>query len=229
MRARIFLPSGFGLLLLVGSLSGQIVSYSFGTSGAQTTAATFTAENLSSSIFASTLGGGVTSSSSPGSSTAGGGGGAYFTASNWRASDGNYFSFSVTPASGYAVIVTSISFYYASTSTGPSSAMLTSSVDGYAGNLGTFSLTQQAGGSLLAADWHQASSSITLTAFDTATSFRLGATGASVAGGTLRVDAVVLNGTVSAVPEPSTYAAIAGVWAVCGVLWHRRRRAAAVR
>jgi len=37
------------------------------------------------------------------------------------------------------------------------------------------------------------------------------------------------NVSVSAVPEPSTYAAIAGVLALGGVMWHRRRQRTAAK
>ena len=52
------------------------------------------------------------------------------------------------------------------------------------------------------------------------------ATLTDVANATLGTDNYVGSSTVSAVPEPSTYAAIAGVLALGGVMWRRRRQRA---
>jgi hypothetical protein len=224
MRARFyFVPLAFAAVCGVAA-HAQIVSYTFGSSGSPSSSATTVAGNVSASSFASNLGSGATSSGSPGSLNAGGGGGSYFVSSNWRAVDGNYFYFTITPAAGYQITLSDFSFYYAATSTGPNSASLTSSADNYGSALGNFALTRQAGGSLLASDWHAANSSITMTAISSATIFRVNATGASASTGALRIDAVTLNGTVSAVPEPATYAAISGAIALLGVIVSRRRK-----
>jgi hypothetical protein len=218
----IYVP--FVLIALVGAARAQIAIYGFGPTGTPTLAATSSASNVTTSSFASFTGSGTTGTSSPGSSTAGGGGGAYFTSANWRSSDGNYVYFTITPADGYQVSLTSFSYYYASTSTGPNSLSLFSSSDSYTSSLsGTQSLTKQAGGDLLSTDWHQNSGSISLT-FTSPTTFRLTGTGASISTGSLRLDAVTLNGSVSAIPEPSTYGAIVGGLALIGALWHRRRQ-----
>lgn len=222
MRAR-FCFSVSASLLFGCALEAQIVSYTFGTTGSPTISPAASA-NVSASDFASNLGTGAASSSSPGSATAGGGGGSYFIASNWRSADNNYFYFTITPAAGYQIQLSDFSFYYAATGSGPTSASLASSADSYGNALASFSLTRQAGGSLVASDWHPASSSITLSAISTATTFRLNATGASGSTGSLRVDAVTLNGVVSAVPEPATVAAIGGAAALLATVVIRRRK-----
>ena len=45
-----------------------------------------------------------------------------------------------------------------------------------------------------------------------------------VSGGAFRIDDVSFYGSASAIPEPSTYAAILGIAALGGVVWHRRRQ-----
>lgn len=220
----IFICVTFVLFGLVDAAHAQIAIYGFGPTGTPTLSATSSATNVTASSFASFTGGGTTGTSSPGSSGAGGGGGAYFTSANWRSSDGNYVYFTITPAAGFQVSLTGFSYYYASTSSGPNSLSLFSSADSYSSSLtGAQSLTTQAGGSLLSADWHQNSGSISLT-FSSPTTFRLTGTGASLSTGSLRLDAVTLNGSVSAIPEPSTYAAVFGGLALLGTLWHRRRQ-----
>ena len=122
MRARfLFVLTTLGWLLLQG-LQAQVVSYTFGSTSSPTTGAATVAANLTASTFASFTGSGTTGINSPGSSTAGGGGGAYFTATNWRSADGNFLYFTLTPANGFQLNLSSFSFHYASTGTGPTSA-----------------------------------------------------------------------------------------------------------
>ena len=60
---------------------------------------------------------------------------------NTAASGSAYFEFTVTPASGNAVVLTGISFGSRSTSTGPLAYAIRSSLDGYAANIATGTLT----------------------------------------------------------------------------------------
>ena len=213
----------FAILAVGGAAQAQIVSYTFGPTGTPTAAAASTAANIqSASSFGSFVGGGAASGSGTGSNTAGGGGGAYFTASNWRSADANYYSFMVTPSSGYQLSLANFSYYYATSSSGPTSAALFSSADSYASALANFTMIPAAG-TIAAADWHQNTASITLSGITTATTFRLAATGASNAAGSFRIDAITLNGSVTAIPEPSTYAAILGAVMLTGVIIRRRR------
>jgi hypothetical protein len=215
------------ILLFLGLIAasdrgfGQVLVYNFGPSATPTTNATTTALNTTDSVFSSLAGSGTTSTTSPGSTTAGGSGGAYFSANTFRTSDNNYFYFTITPSSGYQVSLTNVSFYYLSTSTGPSNSTLQSSSDSYGSDLATFTLTRAAA-SPVAADWHQTSTSITLT-FTSPTTFRITGTGASSSAGGFRIDDVTFSGAVSAIPEPSAYAAIAGAIMLAGATWKRLR------
>lgn len=203
-------------------MAGQVAAYTFGPTGSPTTSATTVDSNITASAFSSFTGSGAAINNSPGSSTAGGSGGYYFSANTFRTSDGNYFAFTITPAEGYQVTLSSVSFYYLSTASGPTDSALQSSNDSYGSNLAAFSLTH-AGSTPAASDWHLASSSITLT-FTSATTFHLTGAGASGSTGAFRVDDVTFSGTVSAIPEPSTYAAIIGSVALAGATWHRRKK-----
>ncbi len=205
----------------------QVAVYSFGPTGTPTVAVSSSAANTSASSFASFVGSGSASGSGTGSNTAGGGGGAYFTASNWRASDSNYTIFTITPGSGFQVTLSGFSYFYASSSSGPNSLSLFSSADSYSTSLSGSQGLTQAASTIVAADWHQNSATISLT-FSEPTTFRLTGTGASGASGVLRLDAVTLSGSVSAIPEPSTYAAIFGSLALAATVWHRRRQRKAV-
>lgn len=218
----------FGAGLLATSASAQLVSYTFGTTASQLTTGTTTDAHLVVSPFASSKGGGTIGTASPGSAMSGGGGGAYFVASNWRSSDGNFFYFTLTPANGYSLSLTNLSFYYLATSSGPTNATITSSFDNHTSALASFSLSRAATSSLLAADWKHATSSITLASLAQPVTLRINATGATGSSGGLRIDQVILEGTtnVAAIPEPSTYAAVAGLIALLGAELRRRHRPA---
>jgi hypothetical protein len=212
-------------LALGASTQAQVVAYNFGSVATPASSATLVSAQIqSASSFSSLVGGGAASGSGTGSNTAGGGGGAYFTASNWRNADGNYFAFTITPALNYQLSLSSFSFYYATSSSGPNVATLYSSADAYATALASFTMTPAAG-TIAAADWHQNSASITLTGISTGTTFRLTAGGASNATGAFRIDAVTLNGTVTAIPETSTSAMLLGALALAGAVIHRGRLA----
>jgi hypothetical protein len=224
MNAR-FLFSVLALSLAVSPCAqAQLVTYTFGSAGSPTTDANSVTTNLSASVFSGSVGSPGTGSGTPVYSA--GSGGSFFSASSWTgaAPGGNYFEFTLTPADGYRFDVTSVSFGYRATSTGPTAFAFRSSSDGYASDLAAGSLTNDG-------SWYASGAvSITLSALASGTTFRVYGSGASAAGGTLRLDDVTLNGTVSAVPEPATVAALAGLAALLtAIVVHRHKKSPAVR
>ncbi len=204
----------FVSLLASGSaLHAQIAVYSF----ESTAAPTSVASNLSGSVFSGNLGSPAIGSGIPVYSAGSGGG--YFTASTWTglAPGTNYFEFTLTPDSGHDFSLTAISFGYRATSTGPNAFAVRSSADSFGSTLASGTITNDSA-------WHSTGNlSITLSGLTTATTLRIYGSGASSNSGTLRVDDVALNGSVTAIPEASTYAAILGLLALTGVLLRRRK------
>jgi len=210
-----------GALMMLGSAAqGQIAVYSFGSAGSPTAGVTSVASNLTASAFSGNLGTPGPGGTSP-LYTAGSGGG-YFAAASWTgtAPGSNYFEFTLTPNAGYALSASSMTFGYRATSTGPTSFAVRSSVDAYASNLASGSITGDSA-------WHSSGTlTITMSGINTATTFRIFGSGASSSLGTFRVDDVTVSGSVAAIPEPSIYAALLGVMALTGavILRHRRTR-----
>jgi hypothetical protein len=208
-----------GALMILGcTAQGQIAVYSFGTAGSPTAGVTSVASNLTASAFSGNLGTPGPGGTSP-LYTAGSGGG-YFAAASWTgaAPGSNYFEFTLTPNAGYAFTTTSMTFGYRATSTGPTNLAVRSSFDTYATNLASGTIT---GDSV----WRSSGTlTITLSGMNTATTFRIFGSGASSGVGTFRVDDVTVNGSVTAIPEPSTYAVILGAMALTGAIIRRRRR-----
>ncbi len=74
--------------------------------------------------------------------------------------------------------------------------------------------------------WHQvAHGSITLSGLTGSNEVRI--YGYSGGAGSFGIDRVILTGAVTAIPEPSTYAAIVGAVALAGVVIHRRKKSRA--
>ena len=219
-RSRVLIWLTLGCAIFPATGRAQLVIYSFTSTSA---APTSVAANLSGGSVST--GGGVTTTSntSPVSSGYAGASGGYFMSDNgWTgvAPGVNYFQFTVTPAANFSVSLTSLSFGYreSGTSTGPSAFAVRSSFDSYAADLAVGGLTNSDNA------WHNSgNASVTLT-FTSATTFRIYASGAASATPTLRMDDLTLNGSVAAVPEPTTVAAGLGL-AALGAAWWRRRSA----
>jgi len=205
----------------------QIVAWEIsGTSAAASNpmAATFLASGLASAQLA--LGSGVNASAAADTFGASG-----FNATSLAAAiaANQYLSITFTPAAGQALSLTSLSLQ-TSVSTAVSSfhAALLSSVTGFTAgdSLHTYAFSTAAAPLQTAT----LSGESDLQGLTTATEFRLygwrDATGTS----TFRFRSlsgydVSIAGTVSAVPEPSTWAATAGLVALAGAIaWRRKRR-----
>lgn len=211
------------VLLLASTLAAQttLVRYSF---TGNVTTPTITHADLTASSFGSNLLGTTSNSSPVSSGYTGSSGSYYFYSDAWTGSapGSNYFSFSLTPDPGMSVSLASISFGYKGSSTlAPTSFLLRSSADNYSSNLLTGSLTADATNA-----WYNTGTQSVTLSFTSTTTFRIYAGGASNAGATLRLDDVVMSGSTSAIPEPSTYAAIAGLSALVFASLRRRRRSA---
>lgn len=132
---------------------------------------------------------------------------------SWNAaSPTKYFSFSFTIADGYVASITGISFDYRQTSSGA----LNYQVDvGSSSNVASGTFTRDSA-------WYQVSQSITLSSLTGTNEVRI----YGYAGGTgsFGIDRVSLTGSLTAVPEPSTYAAILGAVTLVGVVAVRRRK-----
>lgn len=210
----------FGLALIICVLvrvthAQTLVAFNFNDQSNQT--ATLTASTLASNVTAnifSVSDGGFTSTnfttSSPPDSPAVSDSGSWVAATPTK-----YFAFTVTPSSGYSVVITNISFDYRQTASG---ALIYQVNIGQNANLASGSFTTDSA-------WHLVSQSITLSALTNANEVRIYGYGNGSGGsGSFSIDRVILTGTVSAIPEPATYAAIFGAVALVSAGWHCRRQ-----
>ena len=201
-------------VLLASAARGQLLVYSF---TGLTSTPTQVAMTVTGSTFTSFTGAGAPSTG--GALYLAGSAGEYFQANSWNTGT-NYFEFTITPVNGELITVTSLSFGARSSVTGPNngptSVTLRSSVDGYASALSTSTLTPASN------SWTSNTLTMTSMSFTTAVTFRIYGAGATSSAGTLRIDDVTVYG--SPIPEPSTYAAIAGGLVLGGAIWSRRRQ-----
>ena len=207
-----------GLGLLAGPCPAQLVTYSFGPAATPTAAPTAVAAFVSASLFAGLAGSPGPASGSPVHSA--GSGGAFFSAAAWTggAPGTNRFEFTVTPAAGWLLDATTLSFAYRATTSGPTSFVLRTSADAFASDLLSGTLTNDT-------VWRTTGNlALDLPSSADPLVVRLQAFGASSALGTWRIDDVVLGGAVTAVPEPATAALALGL-AAAGAAWRRCRAA----
>ena len=217
-------------MALIISAHAQLIQWNtFGNAGTETTEpSVFTNSNIASANLTQ----GTITAAANGNRFGGSG---WFNSGNTAAGNtlaeavaGNdYIQFVITPLSGATFTPTSFDFTWDRSSTGPSSATLRSSFDGFASDLGTVTGMVSGG---FATTTTRTITITGLTDLSVATTFRLYGYGATATGGTGGFDIgtnavnVQLSGTASAIPEPSTYAAIFGALALVGTVWHRRRQ-----
>jgi hypothetical protein len=216
-----------GLLLVCGTpVFGQLATWEMTGANAGVTnpmpAGSLAAHVAGGSL---TIGSGVTASSTSDFFSANG-----FNTTSLSAaiSGGDYLSFTITPAAGYALNISSLSFNSGVSSAVTSfNASLLSSITGFnpAGSLHSYSFatttppTQSITLSLTAA----------LQNVSGALEFRLYGWRDSAGTSTFRLRSLsgndlVVAGSVTAIPEPGTYAVLLGAVILAGALMRRRRR-----
>lgn len=169
-------------LTLATAARAQLVTYDF---DGDTPAPSFEDGDVTASDFSRNVGAISYSTGNPGDAISG---------SGWSVSD-RYWEFTVTANQGLVLDLTSLSFDYRSTATGPTSYQIT--ING--GNLTSGSLSNDS--SFHALD-------LPISGYNSLSSaqLRIYASDASSGAGTLRLDNVTLNGlAVTPVPEPSTW------------------------
>ena len=221
-----------GLALAHPLRADTLAEYSFASSA---TAATITGANVTPSAF----GKGAGISTSMGgllSSTTGNPAKSLFITGDQideavSATSTDYLTFTVTAAGAYKLNLSALSFDYAYTftNTGTTTANVAtydvrSSVDSYASSIASFTTNAQSTGAN--PTWSPASVGLSAAAYQDLSSitFRiiLADDGSTSATSYLRFDSVVLSGVASAIPEPSTYALLAGAGALALACGRRR-------
>ncbi len=125
----------------------------------------------------------------------------------------DFFGFAITPDAGFSLDLDSLVFDARASGTGPKEVVVRSNVDGFSSNLATFDLPGTSFGIDLTTTFDSS-----FDALDSTVAFWITGIGATGSKGTLRVDNVVLDGTVSPIaqstPEPTM---ILGTLAVLGL------------
>ena len=209
----------------LGGLRAQIVwSFTDGTGAPSATVANLSGGVLSAGNLAGTSSLAFnTTSASTNSGASGGNNAAVRTvaSASLSPSSSTYFEFTVTPANGHQISATGLTLGSRSAGTGPTTLSLFSSVDSFSSALGSIVTSTNS-------TW----TSVTLSSFsvaaaaNTPVTFRLyGAPSGTTTSANWRVDDLSFSvSAISAIPEPSTYAALAGAAALGGAAWRRRRR-----
>lgn len=230
-------PLVLGCVVLGSAIAecpGQTTLIGWNVNGVPEGATTLTATTFGTHISTSSPSGllsrgpGASAPGSP-SSNAFGASGFSATSLNNAIAAGDYFTFTLSADSGYSLSLSTVTLRLFNTTSGPTNAALFSSVGGFSSGsaaITSFSLTGNANNDQTITLSSGSFSNLTGTV-----EFRLYAYG----GGTSTTDKLrfrdltgndlTVTGTLSAIPEPSTYAAIAGAVSLLGtVYWRRRQR-----
>jgi len=205
-----------GLLLLISHLNAQVVTYSF--SGAAGNEDSFAADSQPAGAVASVFsrGSGINAAS----------GADAFSANAWTTGEldaDEYFTFSLTPDSGYEMSLTQLQLDERRSGTGIRDWVVRSSLDEFASNIGTvFSVPDS---SATRTDQTISLAGGTFDQIGGPVEFRIYGFNAESAAGTWRVDNVEVFGTLTPVPEVSS-----AYWVAGGLLgfsiWRGRSKSA---
>jgi len=134
----------------------------------------------------------------------------------------DFFEWTITADSGFQINLDSITFNFQRSGTGPTEFAIRSSLDSFASDVATF--TGLANGTTQTVD--NTTLGASFNAFTTAT-FRFYGFGSTNAGGSAGFEGtgndLILNGAVTAVPEPSTLALISLGLGMVYLIRHRRK------
>lgn len=157
---------------------------------------------------------------------------ANFTSNQWTTAGGSpdtaeHLSFTLQVSSGYTLSLTSFSLQASRSGTGPANISVELFVGGVSqATSSTFSPTNTTSTATSGMSTHTFDfGDLTSIAATSLVEFRIYGWGGTGSTGNLRLDDLTVNGSAtSAIPEPSTYAAIAGACALGAAVWQRRRR-----
>lgn len=216
-----------GLFVATTAAQAQLVVFNFtGTSPGQNTPWTST----------STLASGITLTGWTLGNVTGNVANNRFTATSWdsttngtfstASAGGDYITFSITPTSGNQLNLSGATITYTlqNSANGPDYYSVRSSIDSFGSDLSASSAALNQGGTNTPSSTSLTlPSSVAYTGLTNTVEFRIYGWGAGVGSGTMSVNAWSMTGSVSAVPEPATYAVILGGVVLAGTLWQRRR------
>lgn len=115
---------------------------------------------------------------------------------NWSVSTCNYSEFvqiTLQPLNGEKMTITGLSFFFNRSNAGPQEVYVRSGMDGFSGNIGAFAVTD---------GYQQANIGLAYADVSGSVSFRIYACKLISQGGTLRLDNIVVSGTVTQTPTP---------------------------